>query len=313
MYLPILEFSSTCMRKPDLVFKILIYASLIFVIIFLWRFDYLKLDLSGLNYGWLIISLLLLWSGFFLSAVSWRYALYYHNVSIPHSKAVISHGLSVFAKYIPGKIWVILGRASYVSQGGVPLKETSFISLKEQLLYILLGLMISAFPSILYFGLNYLNIILLVTCILLALILFNKPVHNLAEKILSRLFRKEFTLPQLSMRLSGKLSGFILLYWALWILAFYALCKALIPEVGFISTFAFPLSVCYGVLAIVMPGGLGVREGIMVAFLTLTGIETELALSLSVIARLWFVTGEIFIFLTALLLKNLKKVAEAQA
>jgi len=295
------------MRRPDLIFKALIYASLIFVVIFLWRFDYLKLDLSGLNYGWLLISVLLLWSGFFLSAISWRYALYYHEIRIWHSKAIVSHGLSVFAKYIPGKIWVILGRASYVSQGGVPLKETSFISLKEQLLYILLGLIISAVPSISFFGFNYLNIILLATCILLVLMLFNATVHNLTEKVLSRIFRKEFTLPQLSLQLSGKLSGFILLYWGMWILAYYALCRALIPEVSFINAFAFPLSVCYGVLAIVMPGGLGVREGIMVAFLTLAGIEAELAVSISVIARLWFITGEVFIFLTALVLKNLTK------
>lgn len=292
------------MKRPDLLFKVLIYLSLLFLVVFLWRFDYLSLKVISLDYGWLAVSLLFLWAGFFLSAISWRYALHFHNIKISNRLALVSHGLSVFAKYIPGKIWVILGRASYVSRNGASLKETSFISLKEQLLYIFLGLIISAIPSLWYFKLNYISIILIITCVVLALILFNTRIHRLTETILGKLFRKEFNLPQLSFSLSGKLSIVIILYWIPWILAFYFLTRAVLPDAGIINAFAFPLSVCYGVLAIVMPGGLGVREGIMVTFLSLAGMNTELAISLSIIARLWFISGEIFIFLTALTIKR---------
>jgi glycosyltransferase 2 family protein len=295
------------MRAAGILYKILIYISLLFLAWFLWRFDYLSLKGIKLNYGWFSLSVAFLWAGFWLSAISWRFALWYHNIRIDNRTAVVSHGLSIFAKYIPGKIWVILGRASYVSRRGESLKETSFISLKEQLLYILLGLIISAIPSFWYFKLNYITISLLITCLVLALILFNRRVHQLAEILLGKLFRKEFQLPHLNLVLSGKLSVFIVFYWTAWILAFYSLNKAVIPDAGIINAFAFPLSVCYGVLAIIMPGGLGVREGIMVAFLTAAGMNTESAVSLSVIARLWFMTGEIFIFLMAFVLQKIVK------
>ena len=239
--------------------------------------------------------------------LSWRYALRFHNVKISFRTAIISHGLSIFAKYIPGKIWVILGRASYVSNKGFGLKETSFISLKEQLLYILIGLIISSIPTLWFFKVHYISFLLLGTCIALGLILFNKWVHDLTEKILAILFRKEFNLPRLNIALSGRLSLFIILYWMAWIVAFYFFCLSILPDSTVIFAFAFPLSVCYGVLAIIVPGGLGVREGIMVAFLVAVGANAESVVTLSVISRLWFIGGEAFSFLLSLLLKLSEK------
>lgn len=54
-----------------------------------------------------------------------------------------------------------------------------------------------------------------------------------------------------------------------------------------------------GLLAIIIPGGFGVREGIMVFYLVLLGIPLEIAGGIAVLARLWFIIGEIFIFLLA--------------
>jgi uncharacterized membrane protein YbhN (UPF0104 family) len=62
--------------------------------------------------------------------------------------------------------------------------------------------------------------------------------------------------------------------------------------------------VCYGILAIFLPGGIGVREGIMTAYLSALGIELELAITIATLSRLWFITGEVFIFLMALILKK---------
>ena len=97
---------------------------------------------------------------------------------------------------------------------------------------------------------------------------------------------------------------FILLYWIIWILAFYLFLRSIARDIYFIHSFAFPLSVCYGVIAIIFPGGIGVREGIMTGFLVLTGISVEQATTISVINRLWYITGEIFIFILAFVLKN---------
>ncbi len=59
----------------------------------------------------------------------------------------------------------------------------------------------------------------------------------------------------------------------------------------------------FGVLAIILPGGLGVREGIIVAYLTLAGLDVETATTISFMNRLWFISGEVFIFLLSSILR----------
>lgn len=78
--------------------------------------------------------------------------------------------------------------------------------------------------------------------------------------------------------------------------------------VCYVAAFAFSLSVSYGLLAVFMPGGLGVREGIIVLVLTATGLDVKVATTISVISRIWFISGEIFIFLMAILSKNTQNI-----
>jgi uncharacterized membrane protein YbhN (UPF0104 family) len=187
-----------------------------------------------------------------------------------------------------------------VSRLGYPLRLTSFVSFKEQLLYILLGLIISFFPSLSLFGIDVRSGFILLTILLLSMGLFSQQFQNKLQTLSKKILKKDFDLPIISFSLSAKLNGFIIFYWLLWLGAFYCLSRSLIPETNLLYAFAFPLSVCYGVLAIILPGGIGVREGIIVAFLTAYGQTLETAITLSVVARLWFITGEIFMFLLSL-------------
>jgi uncharacterized membrane protein YbhN (UPF0104 family) len=58
----------------------------------------------------------------------------------------------------------------------------------------------------------------------------------------------------------------------------------------------FPLAASLGVLALVAPGGLGVREGVIVAYLGLAGIPAMEATTISIASRLWFLGGELIFF-----------------
>lgn len=286
------------MKKQKWIFRILLYLSFIFLVAYLIKFDYLKFNHLSVNFTPLIISLLFLWSGFFVSTLSWGYALKIHKVHINTQLAVVSHGLSVFAKYIPGKVWVILGRAAYVSERTQnKVSDLSFISLKEQLLYILLGLLLAFVPTTLYFNREYWVLIILLTILGLILILFVRKFHDFFNFTLSQIMKREFNLPFLEFRLSLKLSVRILIYWITWSIGFYLFMLSLSPDIKFYHAYVFPLAVCYGVLAIFLPGGIGVREGIMVAYLSATGIDLQLAITISALSRLWFITGEVFIFL----------------
>jgi len=256
---------------------------------------------------WLMCSLALLWLGFYFSAMSWRKALQVHGVNISPAEAVSSHGISVLGKYIPGKVWVILGRAVNIARDEYPVSFVFLVSLKEQLLYIFLGLLISFIPVVFYYPLGYVTLILFATALILGLFLFAPAVNRFGMNMLSRIFRKEISLPVLSLRKSAGMAGAIMIYWAFWTGGFYFFLLAVNAFAKPVQAFAFPLSVCYGVMAIIFPGGLGVREGVMVGFLILTGMPVETATSVSVVNRLWFITGELFIFIFAAVLKNRRR------
>jgi len=300
------------MKNKKWVFNLLLYGSIPFLIVYLIKLDYFVFKVINFNYYWLILSIILLWSGFFFSTISWKYALKYHCFNINTKCATISHGLSVFAKYIPGKIWVILGRAAYIAKNDIKLSGLSIISLKEQLLYILIGLLIALFPTLLYFNQDYWPLIIIITILSLVIFLFIKSLHDFLERLLARLFKRKVHFPIITLKFSLKLSGIIFFYWILWILGFFFLLLSINQDANIISVFAFPLAVCYGVLAIVLPGGLGVREGIIAAFLTAVGLDIQTAVTISVISRLWFITGEIFIFFLALILRKTTSVSSVK-
>lgn len=290
-------------------FRVLLYISIIFLIWYLYRADYLILSEISFNYYRLFASLMFLFAGFIISTSSWTYALRVHGYKTSYYIGLVSHGLSVFAKYIPGKIWVIIGRASYLSGGELPFKVASIVSLKEQLIYLLWGLTLSVFPIIFFLKLPVYGIIVLLTIIFIGFVLFSAWFHNRIVTILSKLLGRPVDLPLLSFGDALKISGFVIFYWITWTVAFYLLLISVYPDSSFIMSFAFPVSVVYGVMAILMPGGIGIREGILVLFLTSSGMPADAAVTISVISRLWFISGEVFLFVLSLLIKFFYKVA----
>jgi len=50
-------------------------------------------------------------------------------------------------------------------------------------------------------------------------------------------------------------------------------------------------------MALIAPGGLGAREGVMIGYLIFAGIPAIEATTIAVVSRLWFLLGEIFIFI----------------
>lgn len=282
--------------------KILLYASTVFLLYYLIKFDYLIFQEIRFNYTLVILSIVLLWTGFYVSTLSWRIALKKHGYIISRNMAVHSHGISVFAKYIPGKLWVIIGRASVAAKGKFSIKVFSTISLKEQLIYLFVGLLVSLIGLVFVAIPPFFLMIILATVLGLGLFLFSEKIYRFALRLFQRIFKKELEVPFVGIKELMHIGFAAFAYWAFWSIGFFLLCKSISPEISIVAAFAFPLSVSYGLLAVFMPGGIGVREGIIVLVLTSLGVEAQLSLTISVISRLWFVTGEVFIFMKALLL-----------
>ncbi len=282
-------------------FNILIFVSFIFLFIYLMKQDLIIPEIPRI--GWLLISILFVFAGFYASTISWQVALGSHGKKISHRDAIVSHGQAIFAKYIPGKIWVILGRAGYIADGKEEMKNFSFVSMKEQIIYIWAGLVISAIPTFIFYKFQWMSLILVGVIVMLSLVLFSAPFHYWVLGIIKKIFKKELDLPVISFKKSLPIILSTSGIWFFWTVGFYIFMLAFSKDTLPVMAFAFPLSVSFGVLAIIMPGGLGVREGIIVGYLTLAGLDVETATTISFMNRLWFIAGEVFIFLLSLVLR----------
>src|SRR5690606_10084729 len=119
-------------------FKIILLLSFIFLGYYLYRADILHIP-KIISTSSLILSFVFLGLSFIMQANNW-YQILKSEFPIKYRDAIISVGLTVFTKYIPGKVFVIVGKASYINEK-YHYKQKSLIekSLDSQLLIIWLG------------------------------------------------------------------------------------------------------------------------------------------------------------------------------
>lgn len=280
--------------------NILLYGSIIALLLYIYKLDFLSFRNLSINYNWLFISVTFLFTGFVFAAISWKVVLNLHNITVSFKEAVYSQGIVGFTKYIPGRVWTILGRAAILKNDDRKLKKLSFISFKEQLIYLCLGFLISIYPVFKTEKIKEYAWIIVVLTGLLFLLLFSTRLQRFFEKIWNRIFKRSLNLPKIKVIEFAKISGVIVIWWFFWIASFYFLLISITGVVPFYYAFAFPLSVVIGLISIIFPGGIGVREGAISLFLISNGINADVAVTISIMARIWFLAGEFFAFFLAL-------------
>lgn len=278
-------------------FKVLFYVSLVFVVFALWRGNYLVAPrihsppaLIG-SFGFLV-------AGFLGTALSWRAILVQSGHRIRYGECVAGMGLSVFAKYIPGKVWVIMGRAAYLSERkSVPLSALSSLSLNAQLLALWTGLVVGGVGLLCVGTTPVLGVAAISLWLVLTALVFTRVAHDVGQTLLTRLLKRQVRIPSLSFREACRVTPWFVATWSLWSIGFFLLAECLVPgHVPWTAGLAFPFAATLGIMALVFPGGLGVREGLLVAYLALIGVPTETAAGIAVASRLWFLVGEVVFF-----------------
>jgi uncharacterized membrane protein YbhN (UPF0104 family) len=278
-------------------FRYIFYASLIFLVVALIRADYLVIPHIH-DYPKLAVSLVLLFLGFLINGMSWARVVRRAGFKVSDSEGIASTGLSIFGKYIPGKIWIIMGRAEYLSKKhGYPRKDLGSYSFDAQFIALWAALLLGTIGmfSVKSFDLYGLSVLLLFT--ILSLVIYTPMFHRIAAFLLSKISGKTVTIPTLPFGSVYRLILWFLAYWGIWCLSFYFLASSLVPEaLPFQVSFGFGLAGSLGILAVFAPGGIGVREGILTGFLTLIGLDLPTATTIAVTSRLWYLAGEVFIF-----------------
>jgi uncharacterized membrane protein YbhN (UPF0104 family) len=130
---------------------------------------------------------------------------------------------------------------------------------------------------------------------------------------IKKIIKKEIDIPHVSIRDHISTIIYVTFYWSAWIFSFYFFAISIYSSATFLIGFMFPLSVTLGLLAIIAPGGIGVREAVLTGFMVLKGIPLEIATSISVLSRLWFMSGEIFVFITGFIVSRGKKMRNSRS
>lgn len=253
------------------------------------------LDLQ-VNPGLLVLAALVVWSGYAALIAGWRGVLRGWNETLAPWQAGRIWALSSLGKYLPGKIWAVAGMVVMAQRAGVRPVAAAGSALVMQLLAMGTGAAVAALTGVLALAtdgwLRLGLIAVLVASVAGTLVLLQTGWLN---RILARLpggVDQVATPTPLSI-LGGVAAN--VLAWGAYGVAVWLLARALIPEVSFplLTTIgAFAASYIVGFLVLLVPGGLGVREGVFVLMLQgVVGLAPATAIALA--SRLLFTLTEV--------------------
>jgi len=274
--------------------------------IYLWRSDLapeVRLISVPLILGAIVLQLI----AFSMRAWLLRDMLGRFDIALPYPAAVSCTFKPILSKYIPGKVWLLVSTASLLDKYGVSFKRASLIVGIFQVTLAISGLVLGALALLAFQlpGLSEANRLMLIflSLTLLALLLGSSRCLNLARTHIPAL-QKRFSTPADFPSLSAP-AFYAVLHWLVIGLAFALFLLSVDVNALWYPVVFQPLAINLGVLAVFVPGGLGVREGAMAAYLTLADISLTYALALAVAARVWFFVGEVITFILGLLVDKL--------
>lgn len=286
--------------------SLLLYTSLGFLLLFLYYFDYIEIPVIQ-NHFLFVTSVFFVLLGYLLESKVWHLALKNNIFDITFKDAVISNGSFIFTKYIPGKLWVIIGKAGYIKEkykgSFVDLSSFSFFNL-------LISLTAGAIVGFSVFYLIDKSIFVIASLVVIAGVLYlfwgYKWFLSFTSALLTKIFRKPIKLPDVGRKTTLHMLLVSVGIWLLWSVGFYLMLLSLESSqcVSVLSGLVFPVSAIFGVVVVFAPGGLGFREGLIAFGLTALGLPAAEAASFAVVSRLWFLCGEALFFLTARLSKK---------
>jgi hypothetical protein len=246
----------------------------------------------------LLVSFLCVIGGFLANALALQRLLMTANIDIHFSRSVAMMGLNIFGKYIPGKIWVIMGRALYIAEKcNHPVADVSFVLLKGQLISVWCGLAFGMCGLVVIDALGYVSWLGLGIFAVFTLTLFSQRIQSMTLGAVNRVFRKTYHLPEIDLITSLAMTPWFMWGWVLWGCGFAFMAQSMLAQVMPLTTvFGFPLAGTLGIVLIFAPGGIGIRESILTGYLVLVNVSISDAVTLSAVSRLWFLLGEAVIF-----------------
>ena len=242
---------------------------------------------------------LLFYFAYKLSLASlFHYITKINGCAIPYGKALTAYLLSIFGKYIPGKVFMLAARLTYYKEENAPLSKVTVCFFIENVCT-LLGAAMLFILSLLFFPNELLDNYRWLTILLITIffICIHPKIINAVLKVIGKIFKKELEIPMKY----PQILKVVLMFIGNWLIVgfgFFILVRSVNPAVGWNEMLfcagVFGISAIMGILAIFAPSGLGVREGIILAGLMLIMPESDAAV-ISVISRMWQTIAELML------------------
>jgi len=254
------------------------------------------------NYALLIFSFLILMVTFILIVFIWLRILHKMNARLPFQKAFKIWFIAALGRYMPGKIWQLIGMTYLANKEGVPVEKSASSAILAQALTVIPGVILAVLTLVFFIPVDnkciYFTLLLLPISVVIAYPPFLERIINFFSGKLGR--------PKIHIDAKFKdiivLMLFYLAGWLLYGIAFFLFTRSITDvPLEYLSVFPGIYAAAYliGLFAIFVPAGLGIREGMLTTLLSFyfpPAISTAIALG----ARLWFTLAEFMCVLISL-------------
>lgn len=243
----------------------------------------------------------------FLAAIAlWRSLLAAFEARVGFGAAVQLWSFSNLGRYLPGKVWHVVGAMVVASDVGVRASAAASVALLAVTLQIGTGAIV-ALPLLLGLPDRF-----ALATVVAGAVALTPLVPLAAPGIVPALLRR---LPkslggiELPPPARGQVLGWILALVGIWILqgGAFALLGSAFTDVALADVprwvGAWATAYVIGLLALFAPGGLGVREGVLAVLLEQLGLTDEAGSVIAVASRLWSIAAEVLVLGLALALR----------
>jgi uncharacterized membrane protein YbhN (UPF0104 family) len=267
----------------------------------------------SLRVGPLLVSTLIFIASYFIQIWAWYLITLKLGIAIPIQETLESWFYSQLGKYLPGKVWLFLSRLYLYGSKGKSKKtitvalyfETVTLVMAAGLIFLVSLFSLREIPSS-YWGISPPWFIPFF--ILAFLFLHPKVLQETINRILGLLKRDPISI-SISYGETLWVFGVCVLSWGVGGIGFYLFVDSVFPVASkdfLFLTGALAISSTLGLIALFAPSGLGVREGVLVYFLSAI-MPSSVAVILSILTRLWMTIIEIGMIGVVYLIDKLRK------
>jgi uncharacterized membrane protein YbhN (UPF0104 family) len=260
------------------------------------------------RWGYIALSCALVLANYALLIQAWRVLLAGWGGSLAFWPSARIWTISNLGRYVPGKVWAIGSLAVMAQSRGVSGAAAVGAALLGSLINTVAGFIVLAATGA---GVLELPPAAVVAIVLLgAAILVAPPFLPWLGRLAGRLARRDIVIPRIPHSAIWIAAAISALSWVLYGVAFRVLAAGVLsraPGAAGLYTAIFTGSYLAGFLAIIAPGGVGVREVVMAGALKGAGFGTGEAILLVVASRVWLTVLEILPAALFLIVRPLRR------